>query len=51
MASNEDEQRDLAVLVDSAAGALVATGDRWEPCRLVDRDRVPRRSFASCWRP
>jgi site-specific recombinase XerD len=50
MVSNEDEQRDLAALVVPAAGALVATGDRWEPYRLVDRDRVPIAGVASFFR-
>jgi len=47
MVSNEDEQRDLAALVVLAAGALVATADRWEPYRLVDRGGVPVAGVAS----
>ena len=31
-------QRDLGSLVVPSAGSLVATGDRWEPYRLVDGD-------------
>lgn len=32
--------RDLAALVVPQTGRLIATGDRYEPCRLVDGDGV-----------
>ena len=36
MVEQEEPGRDLAGLVVPLAGRLVATGDRWEPYRLVD---------------
>jgi hypothetical protein len=38
MVEQEKPGRDLAGLVAPLAGRLVATGDRWEPFRLVDAD-------------
>jgi hypothetical protein len=38
MIGDEDSPLDLAALVVSAAGALRATGDPWEPYRLVDAE-------------
>ena len=38
MVEYEEPGRDLAGLVVPLAGRLVATGDRWEPFRLVDAD-------------
>jgi hypothetical protein len=38
MVEQEEPGRDLAGLVAPLAGRLVATGDRWEPFRLVDAD-------------
>src|SRR6202035_5829315 len=38
MVEHEEPGRDLAGLVVPLAGRLVATGDRWEPYRLVDAD-------------
>jgi integrase len=38
MVEQEELGRDLAGLVVPLAGRLVATGDRWEPYRLVDAD-------------
>ncbi len=38
MAGQGEPGRDLAKLVVSMTGRLVATGDRWEPYRLVDAD-------------
>ena len=38
MVEQEEPGRDLAGLVVPLAGRLVATGDRWEPYRLVDAD-------------
>ncbi|MFI6958619.1 tyrosine-type recombinase/integrase [Nocardia sp. NPDC050408] len=49
MVSNE-KQRDLKSLVVPAAGALVATGDRWEPYRLVDPDGAPVEAVAAYFR-
>jgi integrase len=40
MVEQEEPGRDLAGLVVPFAGRLVATGDRWEPYRLVDADGV-----------
>jgi site-specific recombinase XerD len=40
MADREDPGSDLAGLVVPLAGRLVATGDRWEPYRLVDAGGV-----------
>lgn len=37
----EGSGADLASLAVSAVGALAATGDPWEPYRLLDRDGVP----------
>ncbi|WP_433521526.1 tyrosine-type recombinase/integrase [Nocardia pseudovaccinii] len=50
MVSGEEEQRDLAALVVPAAGALVATADRWEPYRLVDREGAAVEGVASFFR-
>jgi hypothetical protein len=36
-----DPERDLAALVVPQAGRLVATGNRYEPYRLLDPDGVP----------
>ena len=41
MVEQEEPGRDLAGLVVPLAGRLVATGDRWEPYRLVDADGKP----------
>ena len=38
MVEQEEPGRDLAGLVVPLAGRLVATGDRWEPYRLVAAD-------------
>ena len=38
MVGSEERGRDLAGLVVPLAGRLVATGDRWEPYRLVGAD-------------
>ena len=38
MVEQEEPGRDLAGLAVPLAGRLVATGDRWEPYRLVDAD-------------
>lgn len=43
-------QRDLASLVVPTAGALVATGDRWEPYRLVDGGGAVVEAVASFFR-
>src|SRR5215472_16199089 len=40
MVEQEDPGRDLAGLVVPLTGRLVATGDRWEPCRLLDASGV-----------
>jgi integrase len=40
MVERGDPARDLAGLVVPLAGRLVATGDRWEPFRLLDGDGV-----------
>jgi integrase len=40
VSNHEDSSRDLAGLVVSQVGALQATGDRWDPYRLVDGDGV-----------
>ena len=40
MVEQEEPGRDLAGLVVPLAGRLVATGDRWEPYRLLDPDGV-----------
>ena len=40
MIEDDGPCRDLAVLVVPRAGRLLATGDRYEPYRLVDRDGV-----------
>ena len=37
MIEQEEPDRNLAGLVVPLAGRLVATGDRWEPYRLLDR--------------
>ena len=36
MVGQEEPGRDLAGLVVPLAGRLVATGDQWEPYRLLD---------------
>ena len=36
----QESGRDLAALVVPQAGRMVATGDPWEPWRLVDGDGV-----------
>ncbi len=41
MVGQEEPGRDLAGLVVPLAGRLVATGDRWEPYRLVGADGKP----------
>ena len=41
MVEQEEPGRDLAGLVVPLAGRLVATGDRWEPYRLVGADGKP----------
>ncbi len=38
MIGNDDPSRDLSALVVPQAGRLIATGDRYEPYRLVDAD-------------
>ena len=38
MIGDQDAVRDLAVLLVPSAGALRATGDPWEPYRIVDAD-------------
>jgi integrase len=40
MIGEREPSRDLAALVVPQAGRLIATGDRYEPCRLVDADGV-----------
>jgi hypothetical protein len=40
MIEQEEPGRDLAGLAVPLAGRLVATGDRWEPYRLVDAGGV-----------
>jgi site-specific recombinase XerD len=40
MIGDDEPSRDLAALVVPQAGRLVATGDRYEPYRLVDADGV-----------
>jgi hypothetical protein len=40
MIEQEEPGRDLAGLVVLLAGRLVATGDWWEPYRLLDADGV-----------
>jgi site-specific recombinase XerD len=40
MIGDDEPSRDLAALVVPPAGRLVATGDRYEPYRLVDADGV-----------
>ena len=40
MIGDDEPSRDLAALVVPRAGRLVATGDRYEPYRLVDADGV-----------
>jgi site-specific recombinase XerD len=40
MIGDDEPSRDLAALVVPQAGQLVATGDRYEPYRLVDADGV-----------
>jgi site-specific recombinase XerD len=44
MVEQEEPGRDLAGLVVPFAGRLVATGDRWEPYRLLDADGVSVRA-------
>ncbi|MEG8184634.1 tyrosine-type recombinase/integrase [Nocardia terpenica] len=50
MVSNDEGQRDLASLVVPAAGSLVATGDRWEPYRLIAGDGAPVEVVAAFFR-
>ena len=38
MIGESETSRDLAALVVPQAGRLIATGDRYEPYRLVDAD-------------
>jgi site-specific recombinase XerD len=38
MIREDEPSRDLAALVVPQVGRLIATGDRYEPCRLVDAD-------------
>src|SRR5271165_4963691 len=40
MIGEDEPSRDLAALAVPQAGGLVATGDRYEPYRLVDADGV-----------
>jgi len=40
MIGEREPSRNLAALVVPQAGRLIATGDRYEPCRLVDADGV-----------
>jgi hypothetical protein len=40
MIGDDEPSSDLAALVVPQTGRLVATGDRYEPCRLVDADGV-----------
>ena len=40
MTGDDEPSRDLAVLAVPQAGRMVATGDRYEPYRLVDADGV-----------
>jgi hypothetical protein len=40
MIGDDEPSRDLAALVVRRAGRLIATGDRYEPYRLVDADGV-----------
>jgi len=42
-----ESERDLAVLAVPLSGALVETGDRWEPFRLVDPAGEPVRAVAA----
>jgi hypothetical protein len=41
MIDEGDPERDLTTLVVPWSGRLVATGNRYEPYRLLDPDRVP----------
>ncbi|MCX5182985.1 hypothetical protein [Streptomyces sp. NBC_00268] len=50
MTTDEVSQRDLASLAVSAVGSLVATGDPWEPFRLLDRDGTPVDSVSAYFR-
>ncbi|HEX2807103.1 MAG TPA: tyrosine-type recombinase/integrase [Kineosporiaceae bacterium] len=50
MIGDGDPERDLAVLVVPQAGRLVATGDRYEPYRLIDPDGVVVEAVASYFR-
>jgi len=50
MTGQDGSSRDLARLVVSAAGSLAATGDRWEPYRLLDADGVVVDPVASDFR-
>jgi hypothetical protein len=47
MIEREEPGRDLAGLVVPLAGRLVATGDRWEPCRLIDAGGASVRAASS----
>ena len=51
MVEQEEPGRDLAGLVVPLAGRLVATGDRWEPYRLLDPRRRGRGGGRSLFRP
>ena len=41
MTEEQDVIRDLATLPVPLAGALQATGDPWEPCRIIDAGGEP----------
>ena len=56
MIGDDDPERDLAVLVVPQSGRLAATGNRYEPYRLLDPDGVVVEAVAAsfsgtCWRP
>jgi integrase len=50
MAEQDGSSRDLARLVVPAVGSLTATGDPWEPYRLLDADGVVVDAVASYFR-
>ncbi|MEV6056401.1 hypothetical protein [Streptomyces sp. NPDC052107] len=50
MTTDEVSQRDLASLSVPLVGSLAATGDPWEPYRLLDCDEVPVEAVSAYFR-
>jgi site-specific recombinase XerD len=50
MDADGDDSRDLAAIVVPQAGRLVATGEKWEPYRLVDSDGATVEAVAAWFR-